>query len=160
VEGVRRALFIIRRSFASRDHPRDPASCPSISRAADGFSPVRLIAGKEALLWILWIIDTRTHTRVCCLIFDAGLDGNGNYRDKRALARYSPGVIKGLLSFFFSSGLPGEWRLARSIEIPNLIIRYRRSFPPELANSTAFVRYSLSLCVVHKRKIFRRDWIF
>lgn len=25
-----------------------------------------------------------------CLIFDAGLDGNGNYRDKRALARYSP----------------------------------------------------------------------
>jgi len=35
-----------------------------------------------------------------CLIFDAGLDGNGNYPDKRALARYSPSVIKGLLSFF------------------------------------------------------------
>jgi len=88
-----------------------------------------------------------------CLIFDAGPDGNGNYRDKRALARYSPGVIKGLLSFFFPSDLPGEWQLARSIEISNLIIRYRRSFPRILANSVAFVRHhSLSSRAVLKEK--------
>lgn len=61
---------------------------PSISHAANGFSPVGLIAGKAG--GVSWppTIDMYTYRR-SRLIFDVGPDGNGNYRDKRTLARYS-----------------------------------------------------------------------
>jgi len=109
---VGRSLRVIpRRTFLAMDF-RLSANCRKRAArpaGADSTDPSRRV--RDA-----WATRGRR-----CLIFDASLDGNGNYRDKRARAHDIPRRHEAGLLSFFPSGVPGERRLApRSIEIPYL----------------------------------------